>query len=173
MIFGYTTGTDSTIDISKLFYEETEKSNINIFEFLYKDFKLENNIFGYSPLEAIKFTYIPEEIKMFIINLDYIEDGYDEKEDDKIQIKEPYIFCSDNEESKLCNNDHVFEYELLIEQNKELIKNSQYYFIEYQYIVKEIISNCPKNSYGSNVSDSSYNSYGSESSYGSYNSYDS
>ena len=64
MIFGYTTGTDSTIDISNLFYEETEKSNINIFEFLYKDFKLENNIFGYSPLKAIKFTYIPKEIKM-------------------------------------------------------------------------------------------------------------
>ena len=64
MIFGYTTGTDSTIDISKLFYEETEKSNINIFKFLYKDFKLENNIFGYSPLKAIKFTYIPKEIKM-------------------------------------------------------------------------------------------------------------
>ena len=121
MIFGYTTGTDSTIDISNLFYEETEKSNINIFEFLYKDFKLENNIFGYYPLEAIKFTYIPEEIKMFIHNLDYIEDGYDETEEEKLQIKEPYIFCSDNEKSKLCNKAHVFEYELIIEQNKELI----------------------------------------------------
>ena len=73
MIFGYTKGTDSIIDISKLFYEEKEESNI--FEFLYKNFTLENNIFGYSPLKAIKFSFIPDEIKIFIHNLDYIEDG--------------------------------------------------------------------------------------------------
>ena len=53
--------------------------------------------------------------------MDYIEDGYDETEEEKLQIKEPYIFCSDNEKSKLCNKAHVFEYELIIEQNKELI----------------------------------------------------
>ena len=50
--------------------------------------------------------------------MDYIEDGYDETEEEKLQIKEPYIFRSDNEKSMLCN---VFEYELIIEQNKELI----------------------------------------------------
>ena len=74
---------------------------------------------------------------MFIHNFDYIEDGYDETDEEKIQIKEPYIFCSDGEASMICNNDHFFEYELIIEQNKELIKNSQYYFIDYQYILIE------------------------------------
>ena len=48
MIFGYSNGTDSIIDISQYFYKEDESQMKDLFNLLYENFTLENNIFGYS-----------------------------------------------------------------------------------------------------------------------------
>ena len=48
MIFGYSNGTDSIIDISQYFCKEDESQMKDLFNLLYENFTLENNIFGYS-----------------------------------------------------------------------------------------------------------------------------
>ena len=158
MIFGYASGTDTIIDISKFFYNENTNSNNEFFLFLLKNLTIENNIFGYYPMKAIYLTYIPNEIKLSIHYL--LNDGNereqgddegnqgDERVEDKIPLEEPYALICDNiEESQFCMNiynykdDSEYEYEYIIEPNNELFKTSQYYFIEYQYVVEELYSN--------------------------------
>ena len=140
MILGYAEGTDSCIDISKFFYNQDSK--LNIFEFLYKNFTIKNNIFNYYPLKAIRFTFIPTEIKIIIHYLknDETEGNAeeDQEKEDEIISNTPYILCSNNENLAYCDNYYDSEYELLFEQDKSLIKNSLYYYIDYQYILADI-----------------------------------
>ena len=67
MIFWYPNGTDSIINIKEYFYN-AQDSNNDFFEFLMMNRIIENNIFGYSPIGAIRFTHIPSEIKILILN---------------------------------------------------------------------------------------------------------
>ena len=64
LILGYVNGTDSTIDISYWLndMENNRDNNISFFEYLYQNFTIENNIFGYVPENLIKLTFIPKEI---------------------------------------------------------------------------------------------------------------
>ena len=142
MILGYAEGTDNIIDISEYFYNQNSGENINFFEFLYKNFTIKNNIFDFIPIKSIRFTFIPNEIKIFI---HYLENGLrernieeEEEKENKILIQTPYILCSSSEEREFCDNNFGVEYELIFEQNKSLIKNSQYYYIDYQYIIDDI-----------------------------------
>ena len=152
MIFGYAEGIDKTIDLSKFIYNKDLGPNINFFDFLLKNFTLENNIFLYMPLKAIRFTYIPDEIKIYI---HYLEYDFDEGEENQFLIKVPYIVFN-SEEKEFCNYDYKYDYELIIKQTNKLIKNSQYFYIDYQYLVTEIteedyFSNIPNCSDFSNI----------------------
>ena len=58
MIFGYSNVPDNTIDISEFFYDDQEsESNVNFFDYLIKNRKMQNNIYNYSP-QAIYFKSI-------------------------------------------------------------------------------------------------------------------
>ena len=144
MIFGYANGTDSTIDISKYFYNGNSDYNNKFFWFLLKNLTIENNIFGYFPIKAIKLTFIPKEIEIKqLINYYFDFEANEEIEIDekKVPLEESFLFCDDYISSPYCtsgNENYEFDYEYIIEPNNELIKNSDYYFIEYQYILIEM-----------------------------------
>ena len=64
MIFGYTNGTDSIIDISEILYLEAESNewDNSFYDFLLQYLTIENNIFNYVPAGVIKLISIPEEL---------------------------------------------------------------------------------------------------------------
>ena len=113
MILGYVNGTDCTIDISYWLndMENNRDNNISFFEYLYQDFTIENNIFGYVPESLIKLTFIPKEILIL-------------KQDELLPL----------ENNSLMNQSDNY----ILQQNINLTKTSQYYYIDYQYIVKEL-----------------------------------
>ena len=141
MIFGYANGTDSIIDISKYFYNDNPDYKNKFFWFLYKNLTIENNIFGYFPIKAIKLTFISKEIEIKqLINYDFEEGEEIEANERKIPLEETFLFCENNDNSPYCsdeNENYEYDYEYIIEPNDELIKNSEYYYIDYQYIVIE------------------------------------
>ena len=132
MIFGYSNGTDGVIDdISQYFYQEEEKEHMkDLFALLYENFTLENNIFLYYPLGVIKLVSVPKEIEIMIydsesnknLSLDFLYNPFEF----------PIIHHFDEDAREINNNWHFF-----IEQNKELMKTSQYYYMDYQYLVQE------------------------------------
>ena len=113
MIFGYANGTDSTIDISKiLINNNNENDSFSLFKFLYQNLTIENNIFGYVPEEKIKLIFIPKELI--------------------ISKQQQNIFISLENNSYIYQNDKI-----ILNQSFSSIKTSRYYYIDYQYIVKE------------------------------------
>ena len=114
LILGYVNGTDCTIDISYWLndMENNRDNNISFFEYLYQNFTIENNIFGYIPENIIKLTFIPKEILIL-------------KQDELLPL----------ENNSLMNQSDNY----ILQQNINLTKTSKYYYIDYQYIVKEII----------------------------------
>ena len=112
IMFGYSNGTDSIIDIS-YYLNDNENYGINDKEFidiLYENFNIENNIFNYVSANKIKVVFIPQEIEML-----------NERTGELINIdSEIYL-----------DNNYYFK------QNFNLPKTSQYYYIDYQYIIKE------------------------------------
>ena len=125
MIFGYPNGTDTTIDIREYFYNENPGTDKHKFiKFLLDNLTIENNIFGYVPLTFVKIISFPEEIKINQV-LNGNESPFD--------LNNPFIGCFTN-----MNNDDCSDYVYFkIEQNDKLMKTSQYYYIDYQYIVTE------------------------------------
>ena len=117
MIFGYPNGTDNIIDdISPFLYFEGEPSieGESLYDYLVGNYHIENNIFEYQRVDRIRLTSIPNELKIVPIT--------DEN----------------NEGNQLQNNSYLNEGIIYrIKQNKNLVKTSQYYYIDYQYIVKE------------------------------------
>jgi hypothetical protein len=114
MTFGYVNGTDKTIDIS--FYlsdNENYDQNKNFFNLLYGNPIIENNIFRYKLLNEIKLVSIPKEI--FLFKQDNINENSLLKSDSELDLQDTYF----------------------LEQNKNLTKTSQYYYIEYQHILQE------------------------------------
>ena len=108
MIFGYPNGTDSIIDISDYLY-----FGENLYNDLYGNFTIENNIFDFEPSNIIKIVSIPYELIIKINNGDI--EGELIKNNSEWNGLEPYR----------------------IEQNTNIIKTSKYYYIDYQYIVIE------------------------------------
>ena len=142
MIFGYPNGTDSTVNISEYFYKEN-KPNHEFFKLLYKNFKIENNIFGFLPTMWIRLVSVPKEIKISVL----LENGTKYHLDEIYGLEEQFIHCIlnryddyddyedyyDYDDYDDCINDYYF----IIEPNKDLIKTSQYYYIDYQHIVRD------------------------------------
>ena len=109
MIFGYANGTDEEIDISPYLSDsDSYDPDINLITKLLENITIDNNIFGYEIVNKIKLVYIPEEIKF-----------YNEEIEQELQ------------------NDDILELNYKIKQNKDLIKDYNYYKLEYQFIVKE------------------------------------
>ena len=111
-MFGYSNGTDSIIDIS-YYLNDNENYGINdkkFIDILYENFNIENNIFNYVSANKIKIVFIPQEIVML-----------NQQTGELINIdSEIYL-----------DNNYYFK------QNFNLPKTSQYYYIDYQYIIKE------------------------------------
>ena len=115
MMFGYPNGTDSIIDISPFLYlEESSREGDSLFDYLSDNLIIENNIFSYVFANRIKLVSIPDEL--IIIQMD---NG--NTEGNQLQ---------NNSE---LNRDNTY----IIKQNIDLNKTSKYYYIDYQYIVKE------------------------------------
>ena len=108
LLFGYANGTDSEIDLYPYFYDsENYDASNNLYNYLINSLTIDNNIFGYVPAEQIKLVSIPEEI----------------------------IFLYNND-TQISNNE-VFSANHKLEQTPDKIKNDDYYFLDYQYIVRE------------------------------------
>ena len=110
MIFGYANGTDEEIDILPfLFDHEGYDNNNNLVNILLEKLVIENNIYGYEKIYKIKLINIPDEIK-------FIKLGVNEQE---------------------LHNGDILETNYTLIQNKELIKHNNFYFLDFQYIIKE------------------------------------
>ena len=113
LFFGYANGTDSTIDISPYLmdtgYYNPEN---NLYNLLIKNCSIDNNIFGYEFVPKINLVYYPKEL------LFYNGTG------------------TTKEANKLPNNS-FFDANHTLNQNRALNKTHKYYYLEYQFIVKE------------------------------------
>ena len=110
IIFGYANGTDSIIDLSYYLNDNENfgKGNKKLIELLYENFNIENNIFNYTLTNKFKLVFIPPEI--IILNNDELI-----KSDSEINLDNSYI----------------------IKQNNNINKTYEYYYIDYQFIIKE------------------------------------
>jgi len=109
LMFGYPNGTDFEIDISPYLNDSDnyDPSN-NLYNLLMERMQIDNNIFGYEKVEQIKLVSIPDEI----------------------------IFLNGNDNSPLSSND-TLDANSILKQNVNIIKDYNYYTLDYQYIVKE------------------------------------
>ena len=149
MIFGYSKGTDKELDNRGLEYIQIAETNDDIFNFLIEDRTIDNNIFGYFPLRAIKFISIPEELDISIYNSE-------SSQNHQLQLNDilcSYEYESEQENTQFCNENYGIRNSMTISQNTDIMKKTQYYYIEYQYISVEVYSNCPVTSFGSKSSD--------------------
>ena len=126
MIFGYPNGTDSTINI-EIFLNDIEnyisEISYSFYDFLNENLTIENNIFGYIQVDKIKLVSIPDEIIIIEQNNNNIKRILEDES---------------NQFIKLTNNSYLYkENNYFLSQNKNISKSSKYYFIDYQYIVKE------------------------------------
>ena len=113
VFFGYPNGTDHEIDISPYLMDVDGYSNTNnIYNYLMSNMIIENNIFNYEPVDKINLVSIPEELLFYNIT-------------GGVQDTEPLP------------NNTFFGVNHKLYQNKQLNKTSRYYYIYYQYLVKE------------------------------------
>ena len=114
IMFGYSKGINKTIDISYYLSDNENygKNSKTLFDILYENFTLDNNIFNYTLADKIKLIFIPQEI--IIININSNE------------------AVNNDSEINSYNNYSLY-------QNLNMTKNSQYYYIDYQYIIKDKI----------------------------------
>ena len=109
MILGFANGTDSNIDIYPYLMDtgDYDESN-NLYDLLMERMQIDNNIFGYEIVEEIKLVTIPDEI----------------------------IFLNGTDNSSVSNNDTLDD-NYILKQNVSIIKDNNYYALDYQYIVIE------------------------------------
>ena len=123
IIFGYPNGTDSTINIYEyLSIDEEDDSNYSdeFYKFLFKNYTIENNCIRYIADNRIKLISIPEEI---IIKEKKINDNDASTENEINELKSNSFMSSENK--------------YILKQNTTLIKTSEYYYIDYQFMAKE------------------------------------
>ena len=109
LMFGYPRGTDFEIDIFPYLMDTGyyDISN-NLYKFLNKTAVIDNNIFTYELMDQIKLISIPDEI----------------------------LFFNGNDNSIILNNDTI-DVNYLLKQNEGMIKENKYYYLDYQFLVKE------------------------------------
>ena len=109
ILFGYPNGTDFELDISSYFIDsDNYNASKNLFNDLMDTMIIENNVFGYQKVEKIKLVSIPDEILLY------------------------------NENDELLSKNRRFDANYKLKQNDNLIKENKYYYLEYQFIVKEL-----------------------------------
>ena len=110
LIFGYANGTDFEIDIYPYLSDTADFTGTkNLYEDLIAEAKIDNNIFGYEMAEKIKLISIPEEL----------------------------LFFDDSSETPLSDNSEISSNYVLKQNEQITIKTDEYYYLEYQFIVKE------------------------------------
>ena len=109
LMFGYPNGTDTEIDIY-LFLMDSDDYNQdnNLYNYLMKNMTIENNIFGYEKVQQIKLISIPDEL----------------------------IFLNGEDNSRITNNGAI-DVNSILNQDDSKVKDDRYYYLEYQFIVKE------------------------------------
>ena len=108
MFFSYPNGTDFYMDISSYVMDtEFYQESYNLISYLLSNRSIDNNIFGYQPVEEIKLVSIPEEI----------------------------IFYKSENDIPLSNGEQI-SIDHVLKQNKEKIKYDKNYFLDYQFIAK-------------------------------------
>ena len=111
MLFGYANYTDSIINISEYFMDEYVNNEKNLFDKLLENIQIENNIFQYYiDKNEIKLVSIPHEILFYN--------------------------KSSGSETLISNGDHLSK-EFTFKQNVTAEKNDEYYYLDYQPIIKE------------------------------------
>ena len=114
MIFGFANGTDFSIDISPFLMDlDNYNGKNNLYNYLSETMNIENNIFKYEKIEKIKLISICDELLLY-----------------KGKIK------FHTEESLISINES-FDENYTLFQNKNKIKNAQFYGLEYQFMIKE------------------------------------
>ena len=109
LLFSYANGTDFDINIYPYLsdIDSYDPSN-NLYNILIEKLVIDNNIFGYERVEQIKLVSIPDEIE----------------------------FHSGSDDS-LISNGLSINADSILKQNKNIMKNNNFYNLEYQYIVQE------------------------------------
>ena len=111
ILFGYANYTDSIINISEYFMDEYVNNEKNLFDKLLENIQIENNIFQYYiDKNEIKLVSIPHEILF-----------YNKSSDSEILIS---------------NGEHLSK-DFTFKQNVTVEKNDEYYYLDYQPIIKE------------------------------------
>ena len=111
MLFGYANYTDSIINISEYFMDDDINNEKNLFDMLLENIEIENNIFQYYiDTNEIKLVSIPNEILFY----------------NKTQPSE----------NPIKNGDHLSR-NYTFKQNVTLEKSYNYYYLDYQPIIKE------------------------------------
>ena len=109
LMFGFANGTDFEMNIFPYFSDTGYYNNSNnLYNYLIQTMKIENNIFGYERVDKIKMASIPEEI----------------------------IFQNNIDNSQILNNDTI-DINSILKQNDNITKENKYYYLDYQFIVKE------------------------------------
>ena len=111
MIFGFANGTDFIFNIFPYLMDTgIYDINYNLVNFLLEHMTIDNNIFGYVPVEEIVLVNYPEEILFY--------------HPDDLNTLIPF-------------GTHINNTSFMLFQNRRLNKTHQLYYIEYQYMVKE------------------------------------
>ena len=149
MAFGYMNGTDHIIDIIDFLNKENhEGSFIN---FIYDNFKIENNIFGYEPLSLIKLVSFPKELSLYIYDFqnnkemklsEFLQNIFQQTfnpyfDSNYLYIQSECSFVNHFIENK---NENCPDFDYIIRQNTSLIKTSKYYYIDYQNFLEDTTS---------------------------------
>ena len=109
LMFSYPNGTDTEIDIYPYLTDIDGYDNSNnLYNYLMSLMKIDNNIFGYEKVEQIKIVSKPEEIIFININ-----------------------------DNLIASNDSIIDINYSLKQNTNMIKENKYYYLDYQFIVKE------------------------------------
>ena len=109
LMFSYPNGTDFEINIFPYLTDTGSYDNsYNLYNYLMSTMRIDNNIFGYEKIEQIKLVSIPDEI----------------------------IFLNGTDNSIISNGSNI-DINYLLKQNMNIIKENNYYYLDYQFVVKE------------------------------------
>ena len=109
LMFSYPNGTDSEINMFPYLMDSGYyDTSKNLFNDLMENMTIENNIFGYEKLDNIKLVYRPEEL----------------------------IFLDASDDTEVLSGG-ILKSNYKLYQNKDLKKSNKYYYVEYQFIIRE------------------------------------
>ena len=109
ILFGYANGTDNEINISPYLIDcDDYIASYNLVYDLVENLTIKNNLFNYEKEPKIKLISIPQEI---------------------------FFYYSSN--NSLVSDGDIIDTHYILKQNSDITKENKYYFLEYQYIIRE------------------------------------